>query len=117
MSASARLRDLFHAVGLTVLAATALTLGRDILVPVATAVLVWFLINAMAAAMRTALPLAPAGACTLVAVAALTLAVLAVAQVVGERVGALSGGLRRRPGRRGGAFERHRGAAGPAGQA
>ncbi len=93
MSASERLRDVFHAVALTVLAVTALTLGRDILVPVATAVLVWFLINAMAGALRSAVPALPEGFCTLIAVAVLTLVVLAVVQVVSDQVGALSEGF------------------------
>lgn len=92
MGASERLRDIFHAVAVVVLAVTALTLARDILVPVAAAVLIWFLINAMAGALRNAVPALPAGVCTLVAVAALTLAILGVAQAVGDQVGALAEG-------------------------
>ncbi|MGF1659264.1 MAG: AI-2E family transporter, partial [Rubrimonas sp.] len=72
---------------------TALTLGRPWLVPIAVAVLIWFLINALADALSHRAPALPRAACTGAALAVLTATVLAVIQVIARNAGALADGL------------------------
>ncbi len=87
------LRDLFYGLGFVVLLVAALTLGRPYLTPIAVAVLIWFLINALADALGRRAPALPRAACTAAAMGALLVAVLAVIQIVARNVGALTDGL------------------------
>jgi hypothetical protein len=87
------LRNVFFAVGAPVLVIAALALGRPYLVPIAVAVLIWFLINAMAGGVRRLLPELPFGVATALSLAILFGAVLGVVQVIANNVGALAQGL------------------------
>ncbi len=88
------LRTVFFAVGAPVLLMTALSYGRPYLVPIAVAVLVWFLINAMADGLREAAPRMPAGLATAVSLLILFAAIIGTIQVIANSIGALAIGLR-----------------------
>ena len=87
------LRAVFFAVGAPVLMIAALAFGRPYLVPIAVAVLIWFLINALSDAVRNAAPRMPWGVATALSVAILFAAVLAIVEIVANNVGALADGL------------------------
>ena len=88
------LRTVFFAVGAPVLLIAALALGRPYLVPIAVAVLIWFLINAMAEGLRRAIPALPFLVATIVSVAILFGVVLGAIELVANNVSALGQGLR-----------------------
>ncbi|MGF1659615.1 MAG: AI-2E family transporter [Rubrimonas sp.] len=92
-TAPSHLRDLVHLLALAVLLAVALYYGRPYLAPIAVAVLIWFLINALADALRARAPRVPGWAATLAAVATLFGLMLFVARIIAENAGALSAGL------------------------
>ena len=92
-SAPSPLRDLVHALALAVLLAVALYYGRPYLAPIAVAVLIWFLINALADAVQSRIPRAPYWAATLAALATLFGLMLFVARIIAENATALSTGL------------------------
>lgn len=83
-------RDAFFIVALGVLVLFALAWGRPYLLPVATAVLIWFLINAMTGVLRRAAPRLPDWAALSLSLGVITVALLTVAQVITANVGALS---------------------------
>jgi predicted PurR-regulated permease PerM len=87
------LRTVTFAVGAPVLLIAALALGRPYLVPIAVAILIWFLINAMAEGLQRIAPRLPFLVATIVSVAILFGLVLGVIEVVANNVGALGAGL------------------------
>lgn len=87
------LRDLFFALAVVMLLATGLALGRPYLVPIAVAVLIWFLINAMAEAMQRAVRGAPWWLVQLLAVAVLFGAIVLMGRIVAGSLAALAEGI------------------------
>jgi len=86
-------RDLFFGLGFAVLLATALTLARPYAVPIAVAVLIWFVITASADALARRAPWLPHGAATGLCVAALFLVIIAASRIVAGSIAALTDGL------------------------
>ena len=93
MSAADSFRGLFYGLGFMVLLAASLTLARPWLVPIAVAVLIWFLINALAGALEHRAPRLPKGAPTALALVALVAGVVVVSTIITRNVGALTEGL------------------------
>lgn len=86
-------RDLFFVLGFVVLLLVALSMGRPWLTPIAVAVLIWFLINALADAISRHATWAPRRLATGAAVLTLFAGALGVTQLVAKNVGALTEGL------------------------
>jgi predicted PurR-regulated permease PerM len=93
MNAAASFRDLFFGLGFVVLLAVSLTMARPWLTPIAVAVLIWFLINALSDALARRAPGLPKGAPLAAAVFALILGVVLVSTIITRNVGALTEGL------------------------
>jgi predicted PurR-regulated permease PerM len=91
--APVRLVDLFHGLGFLLALVAALALGRDYLVPIAVAVLVWFLINAVRGGLLRALPRLPFPAATAASVGLFFGLVVAMISVIANNVAALGAGL------------------------
>ena len=89
----AAIRDLFFGLGFAVLLLSGLSLGRDYLVPIAVAVLVWFLINALSESMQRVAPRAPGWLTTILSVMVLFAVILFIAQIIVRNVGALGAGI------------------------
>ncbi len=87
------LQTLVFSLALASLLAVTLFYGRPYLTPIAVAVLIWFLINALAEALRQRAPRLPDWAAYAAAVAVLFGAVLFVGRVITENASALSAGL------------------------
>jgi AI-2 transport protein TqsA len=93
MPASEMFRTLFFCLGAATLLVVVLAYGRPWLVPIAVAVLIWFLINALAQTMRNRAPFMPGWAATTLSLLLLGLGALAVTQIIARNVGALTEGL------------------------
>lgn len=93
MNAAASFRDLFFGLGFVVLLAVSLTMARPWLTPIAVAVLIWFLINALSDALARRAPRLPKGAPLAAAVFVLILGVVLVSTIITRNVGALTEGL------------------------
>ena len=87
------LRAVFFAVGAPALVVTALAYGRPYLVPIAVAVLIWFLINALADGFQRAAPRMPFTLAATLSVLILFGVVLFVVQGIAANVGELGVGL------------------------
>jgi predicted PurR-regulated permease PerM len=84
---------MFFGLGLVVLLVVALTLSRPYAVPIAVAVLIWFLISASTAALTRRAPALSGGWATAIALATLFALILATIRIVAGSVAALSNGL------------------------
>ncbi|MFN3613571.1 MAG: hypothetical protein ACK4WC_03290, partial [Rubrimonas sp.] len=93
MPASEMFRTLFFGLGAATLLVVVLAYGRPWLVPIAVAVLIWFLINALAQAVRNRASFIPGWAATTLSLLVLGLGALAVTQIIARNVGALTEGL------------------------
>jgi predicted PurR-regulated permease PerM len=87
------LRTVFFAVAAPASLVAALSFGRPYMVPIAVAVLIWFLINAMADGLRDAAPRMPAWLATTLSLLILFGAITGTVQVVANSVGGLAIGL------------------------
>jgi predicted PurR-regulated permease PerM len=87
------IRTLFFSLGFMTLLVASLSLAQPYLVPIAVAILVWFLINAMASGLQYRIYPVPDWVATLVSVAVLFALILFVAQVILANVTALATGI------------------------
>lgn len=86
-------RALFFGLGFMTLLAAALSLAQPYLVPIAVAILVWFLINALAGGLQEQVPVLPDWLATIVSVAVLFAAIIFVAQVILRNIASLGAGV------------------------
>ncbi len=90
------LREAFYILGLATLVVAVLAFAGDILAPIVLAVLIWFLINAIANGLRSAPligPLVPIGAALIFASVAVIGAIVGVGQLVAANLSELAQGL------------------------